>query len=95
MFFELIQNKFNFSKVWISTNNVHSQCFIILYTVSNTSRTTNSTKSRVFQKLPVIMTSAVIFSTAKISDDEFIKNVQCLIGTEHGRGMISRGVYGK
>ncbi|MGB6464308.1 MAG: hypothetical protein WBF38_08825 [Nitrosotalea sp.] len=41
------------------------------------------------------MTSAVIFSTAKISDDEFIKNVQCLIGTEHGRGMISRGVYGK
>lgn len=60
----------------------------------NTRTTTNRTKSRVFQKPPVIMTGAVIFSTG-ISDDSFIPNIQFLISAEPGRGMILRGVYGK
>jgi hypothetical protein len=62
--------------------------------VFNTPRATNSTKSRVFQKLFVILTAAV-FSILEISNGKFIKNIQYLIDTEHGRDVISRGAYGK
>lgn len=61
--------------------------------MSNISRATNNTKSSIFQKLFVIIST--VGSIIEISNDEFIQSVQYVINTEHGKDMISRGVYGK
>jgi len=61
--------------------------------MSNISRTTNNTKSRVSQKLFIIIST--VCPITEIFDDEFIQSVQCVINTEHDKDMILRGVYGK
>jgi hypothetical protein len=55
--------------------------------VFNTPRATNNIKSRIFQKLFVIITTAV-FSILEISNDKFIKNTQCIVDTEHDSDLI-------
>lgn len=63
--------------------------------MSTISRSTNNIKSAIFQKLLVMMIGVAVFSTVKISNDEFIQSMQCMINAEYGKDMISSGVYGK